>query len=134
VLIGVVVLGMSGSKNSTPVDPSEDSVGYPPAGECMSADKSDAASREVVENTDWSNMAGSATWSAGTQPLVGGVAVFKEMLRIGTQACPDLSSFRPAKSEWLFRFVRLRKPTQVKHFVKLAVASAGDIQLFPPDF
>jgi hypothetical protein len=36
-------------------------------------------------------MAGSATWSAGTKSLVGGVAVFKEMLRIGTQACPDLA-------------------------------------------
>jgi hypothetical protein len=49
VLIGVVVLGMSGSKNSAPVDLNEDSVGYLPAGECMSADKFNAASQEVVE-------------------------------------------------------------------------------------
>ncbi|WP_159013698.1 hypothetical protein [Acidisoma sp. S159] len=47
----------------------------------MSADKFNAASasREVVESTDWSNMAGSATWSAGTKSLAGGVTVFKEM-------------------------------------------------------
>ncbi len=68
-------------QNSAPVDLNEDSVGYLPAGECMSADKFNAASasREVVESTDWSNMAGSATWSAGTKSLAGGVTVFKEM-------------------------------------------------------
>ncbi len=50
----------------------------------MSADKFNAASasREVVESTDWSNTAGSATWSAGTKSLAGGVTVFKEMFEM----------------------------------------------------
>jgi len=52
----------------------------------------------VVKNTNWSQIEGSATFSASTKSLVGATTVFREMARLGTPACPDLA---PLYSQYL---------------------------------
>ena len=81
-----------------PQNPDEMSVGYLPPGVCMSADKFNWAADMVVKNTNWSQIEGSATFSASTKSLVGATTVFREMARLGTPACPDLA---PLYSQYL---------------------------------
>lgn len=84
---GLVLLGAIIGPGGKPDD---QSAGYLRPGECMSAENYNRRAADVVSRTDWSAVPGSAMYSLSTKLLLGGVTVFREMLRLGTTACADL--------------------------------------------
>lgn len=95
ILFCVVVVGWFATPRSRerdrPENPDVYSSGYMRPGQCMSGDEYNSRVSRFVGNVDWSKVEGSATYSAGTKSLMGGVKVFEEMYRLGTVACPDLA-------------------------------------------
>lgn len=88
---GFVALAIVGSLlPETPSNADSRSYGYMPSGQCMSSSSFNRNVGHFINNTDWSQIHGSASFSSGTKQLMGGVKVFDEMRRLGTKACPDL--------------------------------------------
>lgn len=91
---GVVLIGMLTKKPDvapSSADRDSMSVGFLQPGECMSGNKHNSRANDVISNTDWSRIEGSAAFSYSTKQLIGGLKVFDEMRRLGTTACPDLA-------------------------------------------
>jgi hypothetical protein len=58
---------------------------------CMSGDQFNRNAASWVNNVDWSQVQGAATFSHDSKLMMASVKIMDEMKRLGTPACPDLA-------------------------------------------